>query len=72
MRPRISETVVFNDESGVNQHAAIITGVHSDTVVNLILFVETGVVTARLSVEHGTGPGQWQYASTEQPETKPQ
>ena len=62
MRPKISDTVIFNDESGTKQHAAIITEVYSDTRVNLILFIGTGVVTVRTNVIYGTRPGHWQYA----------
>lgn len=56
MKPTIGRNVLFRPAPGVT-HAAIITAVHSNTMVNLVVFDAYGVSSGKTSVQL-VSPGQ--------------
>lgn len=58
-KPAICRMVIYHTEGG--DYPAVITKVHSDTLVNLNIFHDTGGLVVRTSIALGAGIGQWSW-----------
>lgn len=58
-KPEQGDTVIFMN--GDQPEAALIVGVHSDTVCTLKVWNAGGVERTEASAEYGTGPGKWRF-----------
>ncbi len=70
MKPSIGRIVHFNNvvssstdktPDTVEQHAALVIGVHGDTCVSIVAWNEHGTQTTHRSVLQGNDANQWQW-----------
>ena len=60
MKPTIGRVVYYNN-NGIYQGAAIIAYVHTDECVNLMVIDQNGNPSGRTNVMNGTWAGQWDW-----------